>query len=196
MEPTNATGQHVHFEDDGLLRARALERFRPSCRYLRYASVTGSGAAEPALLARGDFSLPSSCFVEKRTRHVSAVEVTLCSTQLLDYAFAEVVRQRLFAPFDRWTPEQFWAMHAEERMFLLDVHVNFRHPLDPLTLRGELELVHITGREGRSGPLLLLDLAVRFGDARSGRCTGGVKTAVINPPAGRAPDRAPTQQPG
>ncbi|MFF6886088.1 FcoT family thioesterase [Streptomyces sp. NPDC012421] len=167
--------------DDRLLLARVLAPYKPHCRYLRHASLEPGETDGRPLTGMGAFTIPEPCYIDD-TGHFNAVEFNICFNQLAYYTLAATIRDRVRGPFGEWTMNDYWARQLPH-ILILDMHSRFRRAMRGDDFRGEVQLVDVRRKSGRSGPLLLIDTLGRFWDEHGGRCEGKVRVAVTDPPA-------------
>ncbi|MFD4370942.1 FcoT family thioesterase [Streptomyces sp. NPDC058486] len=167
--------------DDRPLLERVLAPYKPNCRYLRDASLEPGGSGGQLLTGHGTFTIPESCYIAD-TGHFNAVEFNICFNQLAYYTLAATVRDRVLSPFSEWTMDHYWERQLPH-ILILDMRSRYPRAMRSQDFRGEVRLVAVRQRAGRSGPLILLDTVCRFSDAHGGRCHGEVRLAVTNPPA-------------
>ncbi|GAA4660401.1 hypothetical protein GCM10023347_09890 [Streptomyces chumphonensis] len=162
---------------DGPLLTRVLRPYKPGCAYLRTAEVTRS--VDGRVAVHGTFAIPESCYIDD-TGHLNAVEVNIAYNQMMYYAVAKSVKERLLPEFADWTLEDYWR-HQLPDILIVRFRSNFRRPVDPRDFTGSMEFTGFTRprRAADAPPLLLADTTFRYADAAGGRCDGGVQLALV-----------------
>ncbi|GAA3185765.1 MULTISPECIES: FcoT family thioesterase [Streptomyces] len=160
------------------LLTRVLAPYKAHCAYLRSAEVTVDGET---LTARGEFAIPESCYIDD-TGHLNSVEVNICYNQLMYYALAVAVRDRLLPQFAEWTMEDYWKRQLPD-ILIVRFESRFPRPVDPRAFQGEFTLKRLTRRTPRDGaPLLIAETTHRYHDAHGGRCHGEATLALTRLP--------------
>jgi hypothetical protein len=154
---------------------QVLECYKPHCRYLKKITVSAAGGV---VTAGGEFGIGESCYIDD-TGHLNAVEVNICYNQMLYFAVAESVRDRLHPVFAGWTMDDYWRRRLPD-VLISRLTSRFHRPIGSRRFFGEFELTSATRRRLRPGspPLISLHTAFRFWDDDSGRCDGEVAVAI------------------
>ncbi|MFD7993719.1 FcoT family thioesterase [Streptomyces mexicanus] len=172
---------------DAALLDRVLAPYRDNCRYLKSAeiSVSGDPADSGVATARCEFEIDASCYIDD-TGHFNAVEFNICYNQMFYYIVAKGVQDRLFAPFDGWTMQDYWDRQLPD-ILIAKLSSTFRRPINARKFSGEIQLEKVLERaRGGAGRLVVADTTCRFWDADGGDSRGEVKIAITNAPATRA----------
>jgi (3R)-3-[(carboxylmethyl)amino]fatty acid synthase len=158
--------------NDEPLLDQVLECYKPHCRYLNKVTVSGD------VTASGEFGIGESCYIDD-TGHLNAVEVNICYNQLLYFAVAVAVRDRLHPVFTGWTMADYWRRRLPD-VLISKLTSRFHRPISSRRFFGEFELTGATRRRLRPDrpPLISLHTAFRFRDDGDGRCDGEVAVAI------------------
>lgn len=173
----------VRYPTDEELMARVLRCYKPNCRYLT--AMTLLATAEPGsgqdVTVRGlaDLAIGESCYIDD-TGHLNAVEVNIAYNQMLYYAVAKSVQERLGPIFATWTMADFWSRQLPDIMITRLVS-RFRKQADRSRFSGEIEFGYARQRRLTSTgrPLIAMETAFRFWDDRDGRVDGEVTVAIV-----------------
>ncbi|MBW1597478.1 FcoT family thioesterase [Streptomyces sp. JJ38] len=177
QDPAPSAGAETRHPTDGPLLTRVLRPYKPGCAYLRSAEVTVSG--DGRLAVHGTFSIPESCYIDD-TGHLNAVEVNIAYNQMMYYAVAKSVKERLLPEFGDWTLEDYWR-HQLPDILIVRFHSTFRRPVSPRDFTGSMEFTGFSRprRTADARPMVLADTAFRYADAAGGRCDGEVRLALV-----------------
>ncbi|WP_399083225.1 FcoT family thioesterase [Streptomyces sp. BBFR2] len=162
-----STPETFHACDPELL-ARVLRPYKAHCKYLTSADVTTDGER---LTARCTFAIPESCYIDD-TGHLNSVEVNICYNQMMYYALAVAVREKLVPQLAEWTMADYWQRQLPG-ILIVRFGSRFPRPVDPRAFHGEFVLERMIRRTPRDGaPLLIAETAHRYHDDQGGRCDG------------------------
>lgn len=172
--------------NDGSLMDRVLAPYRDNCRYLKSAeiSLAAPSMIDGAAIARCEFGIDESCYIDD-TGHFNAVEFNICYNQMFYYLIARGVQDRLFAPFDGWTMQDYWDRQLPN-ILITKLSSSYRRPINSRKFSGEIQLERVVQRGrggGADGQIILVDTTCRFWDDNGGDCRGDVKIAITNAPA-------------
>jgi len=97
------------FATDQQLLTRVLRPYRKNCGYMRSARLVADGdpVAGGRITVHGELSIPESCYIDD-TGHFNSVEFNICYKQLIYYAVAKSVQEKLMASFARWSRQRYW----------------------------------------------------------------------------------------
>jgi (3R)-3-[(carboxylmethyl)amino]fatty acid synthase len=172
---TAAAAPQVSFGTDLDLLARVLRCYKPHCRYLTAMTVS---VVDGQVRGQATLAIGESCYIDD-TGHLNAVEVNIGYNQLLYYAIAMSVRERLGPIFSTWTMADYWRRQLPD-ILITKLVSRFRWPINSRGFFGEFELTHAAQRRlnPSSPPLIMLDTAFRFWDDHRGRADGEVTVAI------------------
>lgn len=158
-----------------LLLEEVLRCYKPHCRYLRSMSVN---MVDGRLRAVAELAIGESCYIDD-TGHLNAVEVNIAYNQMLYYALAVAVRDRLDPVFATWSMEEYWRRRLPD-ILITKLVSRFRRPVDPRDFHGEFTLTGSARRTLGAGnpPLIALTTAFRFWDDHDGSSDGEVTVAI------------------
>ena len=163
--------------DAGLLES-ILVPYKPGCRYLRSAEVTfrdpDVGSKAPVAVARGEFAIPESCYVDD-TGHFNSVEFSLCFDQLVYVLIAQCIASRHVPEMATMAIEEYRRRQLSG-ILIHDLQSSFRRPLDTRAFRGFLAIDGLSQRRG----LLCLKTNCYFEDNAGGRADGHVTLSVVD----------------
>jgi hypothetical protein len=144
-------------------------------------SVTAGPDLGQDVTVRGlaDLAIGESCYIDD-TGHLNAVEVNISYNQMLYYAVAKSVQERLGPIFSTWTMADFWSRQLPD-MLITKLVSRFRHQADRSRFSGEIELGRPRQRRFTPAgpPLIVVETAFRFWDDRDGRVDGEVTVAIV-----------------
>lgn len=165
------------YDTDGALLPQVLRPYKPHCKYLRSATVsTRTGR----VAARCELAIPESCYIDD-TGHLNAVEVNISYNQMMYYAVAKTVKERLLDEFAGWTMDDYWR-HQLPDILIARFSGTFRRPINARAFSGEIEFLSVERRTPGGRPLLVADTVYRYWDEAGGRCDGTVKLAFVDAP--------------
>ncbi|GGM06038.1 hypothetical protein GCM10010129_57140 [Streptomyces fumigatiscleroticus] len=174
---------------DTPLLNRVLTPYRDNCRYLKSAeiSLAGQPMHGGTATARCEFGIDESCYIDD-TGHFNAVELNICYNQMFYYIIAKGVQDRLFAPFDGWTMQDYWDRQLPD-ILIVKLSSNFRRPINARKFSGEIRLDKVVERaRSGGGGLVVADTSCRFWDDAGGDARADVKIAITNAPITVAAD--------
>jgi hypothetical protein len=168
--------------------ARILRPYKPHCRYVLAARVTGAqaapaSAAPVATRSRSDGSvlctieselaIPESCYIDD-TGHLNTVEVNICYNQMLYLLLAQGIAQRLIPALDDMDLAHF------ERRYLPDVLIHriqgsFKRVIDRRSFTGRMSFTSAL----RAKKFSLIECRARFVDAHDGLANFDVDVAFV-----------------
>ncbi|MEU5309444.1 FcoT family thioesterase [Streptomyces sp. NPDC021562] len=165
------------YDTDGALLPQVLRPYKPHCKYLRSATVsTRTGR----VAARCELAIPESCYIDD-TGHLNAVEVNISYNQMMYYAVAKTVKERLLDEFAGWTMDDYWR-HQLPDILIARFSGTFRRPINARAFSGEIEFLSVERRTPGGRPMLVADTVYRYWDEAGGRCDGTVKLAFVDAP--------------
>ena len=167
----------VEFANDEALLAEVLRVYKPDCRYLKSAVVTGTESGLAA--GRCEFAIPAPFYIDD-TGHFNAVEFILCYNQMVYYVVAKCVKEGLMPPFGQWTLEQF-RQRQLANFLIVNFRSSFLQRVAAQRFSGELvftDLTHIAWRR-----IIATNTTCRYWDDADGNCSGEVRLAITNAPA-------------
>jgi hypothetical protein len=170
--------------DEALLH-RVLTPYRgKGCEYLKSAEVICEGdvADGGRLAAECTFEIPESCYIDS-TGHFNSVEFNICYNQMAYYTIAKSVQDGLLEQFRHWTLDDFWRLQLGD-ILITDFRSSFRSQMRGRRFDGELTIVDVArlDRSDQWAPLVVLRTDCRFSEPSGGRCSGGARIAITNPP--------------
>ncbi|WP_243719492.1 FcoT family thioesterase [Actinomadura sp. KC06] len=182
--PGRVTDPVRHANDPELL-TRVLRPYRAkNCEYLTSAEITVAGdpAEQGRLGAACTFEIPESCYIDD-TGHFNAVEFNICFNQMFYYLVAKSVKERLTAPFSRWSMDDFWTRQLGE-ILITDFRSAFRTQMRGRHFHGEIDLVDVAEWDGSDirDALVVIRTTCRYWDEHGGDSHGEVTAAILNPP--------------
>jgi hypothetical protein len=170
----------TRFDSDDTLLSEVLRPYKPHCRYLRSAEVTGAGEPRSggAVTARCELSIPESCYIDD-TGHFNSVEFNISYNQMMYYVIAKSVKERLMTPFSDWTMEKFFERQLGS-ILITEFSSTFRRPMSARKYYGEIVVTNVVERMGteKLSPLIIVYTTCRFWDDQGGKCNGTVKFVV------------------
>jgi len=134
-----------------------------------------------------EFAIPESCYIDD-TGNFNSVEFNICYNQMLYYAVAKSVREKVLEPFARWTMDDYWARQLAD-FLITDFRSSFRHAMQGRFFRGRIEIVDVAEWDGSDirDSLVVVRTVCRYWDDHGGECHGEVKIAITNPPLAPTP---------
>jgi hypothetical protein len=161
--------------DDQDLLVRALQPYKPHCKYLKTMMVSTNGTV---VSGRGELEIWESCYIDD-TGHLNAVEVNICFNQMLYYLIAKCVQERLTTIFGRWTLDDYWARQLAD-ILIARYRITFRSPINARHFFGEIFFARIVERRlsANGGPVIWIDAEFAYWDNDGGRCEGEAKVAI------------------
>lgn len=157
-----------------------LSPYKPEATYLSRAWVDPVARDDAVVSARGDFSIPASCYIAD-TGHFNAVEFNICYNQLAYVLLGQCVLSSLLPALEIATFPEYRRRQLPD-FLILRLESAFRQAIDPRGFEGTVA-VRSTKRKLS---MLLIDTAVRFSDARGGSSEGSVLLGVIDSAKRRA----------
>ncbi|MEU3183403.1 FcoT family thioesterase [Streptomyces sp. NPDC006923] len=171
------------FPTDDELLARVLRVYRPSCQYLKTATVdvTDDGLTR----ARCTFAIPAPFYIDD-TGHFNAVEFNLCYNQMMYYAVAKSVKEGLMPPFADWSMEEYWQRQLPD-FLIVDFHSSFAKGMKAHHFHGEITFTRARRYSGGRPrqPVIVANTSCRYWDDDGGHCEGEVRLVITNPPQRR-----------
>lgn len=134
------------------------------------------------LIATGDFSIAEPCYIDD-TGHFNAAEFIICYNQLMYYALAAAVRDRLTPDFAHWTLDDYWRRQLPD-VLIAHTEIKFSRPVESASFTGEF-VINASTERINARRILMLDTSIGFTDRGAGRCAGDIRLAIIEPPAPR-----------
>lgn len=141
---------------------RLLDPYFPSCRYLKGAVLD----SDDRLGIRGEFSIPSSCYVEG-TGHFNAVEFVMCFNQLTYVLFGAAVDRGLAPELKVKTLDEFVDVQLTNS-YITRSKMSFRKVIDPKEFNGSIYVNK--KRVIRNNNFYSVD--VNFSDSNGGKAWG------------------------
>ncbi|MBH1937505.1 FcoT family thioesterase [Streptomyces sp. AV19] len=172
---TAGPGAAPEFANDAELLERVLKPYKAHCKYLTSATVS---VVDGRVTARCAFGIPESCYIDD-TGHLNAVEVNISYNQMMYYAVAKSVKEKLLEEFGSWTLEDYWR-HQLPDILIARFAGNFRRPINARAFSGEFAFASVERRAPGGTPMILADTRYRYWDDAGGRCDGEVKLAFVN----------------
>jgi hypothetical protein len=173
-------GIGVAYDTDPSLLARVLACYRPNCRYLKAAKLTADGDPGDGgrLTLRCEFAIAESCYIDD-TGHFNSVEFNICYNQMMYYAVAKSVQEKLMEPFSAWTVDEYWKRQLAD-FLITDFRSTFKRPLDARQFSGEMVVTDVVRWEASElrPALTVLRTTCRYYDGDRGNCHGAVEVAV------------------
>lgn len=167
--------------------ARILRPYKPHCRYVLAARVTGAEPAPPTAAPQprsrsdggvlctieAELAIPESCYIDD-TGHLNTVEVNICYNQMLYLLLAQGIVQRLIPALDDMDLAHF------ERRYLPDVLIHrisgsFKRVIDRRAFTGRMSFTSAL----RSKKFSLIESRARFVDAHDGLANFDVDVAFV-----------------
>lgn len=174
----------VDYATDEALLARVLRPYRLHCRYVKTATlrVDDESHAEPRVAVVCDLEIPESCYIDD-TGHFNSVEFNICYNQMLYYAVAMSVQEKLIEPFCDWTMDDYWQRQLAD-FLITDFRSTFKRPMRGRGFRGQLEIAEVVEWEESDlrPALIVLQTVCRYWDEHGGESRGEVRIAITNPP--------------
>ncbi|MET9448438.1 FcoT family thioesterase [Streptomyces cinerochromogenes] len=171
-------------DNDAQLLDHVLRPYRENCRYLKSGvlSVSGQPMNGGVATATCEFEIPESCYIDN-TGHFNAVEFNICYNQMFYYIAAKAVQDKLFAPFDAWSMQDYWDRQLPD-ILIAKMSSQFRRAINPKRFSGEITVTKVVERARGTGAgmLVVADTACRFWDEQGGDSRGEVKIAITNAP--------------
>ena len=177
VRPEGAVVESVEISAE--LRYSVLSPYRPECSYLERVTVDahaqGEGAAGRVQVARGEFAVPQSFYIQS-TGHFNAVEFNLSYNQLTYVFLGHCAQQRLL-PTMELTFDEYLRLQLPG-VLILEYRCTFRDRIDPRHYLGELYIDSIVEKSN----LWLVDTRCAFGnDSARLAAEGSVLLAVMKP---------------
>lgn len=166
------------------LLAAVLAPYKPHCRYLHQAVVEVPGGEGPLVLARGEFGIPESCYIDD-TGHFNSVEFNLCYNQLVYTLMAQCVAADLLPAFSAWTVDEYLARQLPD-VLIHEFSSKFKRPMDMRRFTGEVAIAEARDRRR----FLFLRTTCRFWDEAGGESEGEISLAIVDRAAVPAPSPA------
>jgi hypothetical protein len=185
-EPAAAGGSGVRrFDTDEALLQRVLTPYRAKCtEYLKSVVVVSEGELGEGgkLSAECTFEIPESCYIDD-TGHFNSVEFNICYNQMAYYLIAKAVQERLTAPFDQWSMEDFWHRQLGD-ILITDFSSSFRVAMRGRFFRGGMDILDVIAWDANDirDALVVVKTQCRYYDEHGGDSKGNVTAAITNPP--------------
>ncbi|MFJ6074762.1 FcoT family thioesterase [Streptomyces sp. NPDC093065] len=169
--------------NDPDLLARVLTPYRDNCQYLKSAEVVLGGSEEGVARALCEFEIEESCYIDS-TGHFNAVEFNICYNQMFYYIAAKAVQDGLFAPFDRWSMQDYWDRQLPD-ILIAKLASSYRRGIHTSRFQGEITLEKVVERAPSAdrGGMVVVNTGCRFWDQAGGDSRGEVKIVITNAPA-------------
>lgn len=163
---------HIAVADEVL--SRVLSPYKPEATYLLRASVDPASREDVLVSARGEFSIPFSCYIAD-TGHFNAVEFNICYNQLAYVLLGQCVISGLLPPLEIPTFEEYRRRQLPD-FLILRLKSSFRQAIDPRAFAGTVAVRSAK----RKMSMLMLDTVVVFTDGHGGSSEGEVLLGVID----------------
>lgn len=150
-----------------------LNPYFPSCRYLKSATFENGNGDGGRMGVRGEFSIPSSCYIES-TGHFNAVEFVICFNQLSYVLFGEAVERGLVPELRVKTLAEF-VKEQLSKVYITKSEMSFRKPIDAMEFNGS---VYVRRRKTvRTSNFYFVDVV--FGDSNGGKAKGAFSLVMV-----------------
>ncbi|NEB62593.1 hypothetical protein G3I61_23420 [Streptomyces diastaticus] len=168
--------------NDPDLLTRVLTPYRDNCQYLKSAEVVLGDSEDHVARALCAFEIEESCYIDS-TGHFNAVEFNICYNQMFYYIAAKAVQDGLFAPFDRWTMQDYWDRQLPD-ILIAKLSSSYRRAIHTGRFEGEIVVDKVLEREPSAdrGAMVVLNTSCRFWDQADGDSRGEVKIVITNAP--------------
>jgi hypothetical protein len=162
----------------------ALAPYKTTCRYLYAATATPDGARSGLVAARGEFSIPESCYIAD-TGHFNAVEFNICYNQIAYCLLAHSIDHGWLDPLASWRLADFQRRQLSDCL-IVQFFSSFHRPLNARQFEGRIELDKISLKRGT----VFMKTSCRFRDEAGGTSAGGALIAIVAGEAPGGPGRA------
>src|SRR5436190_2142709 len=174
----------VEYASDPSLLAQVLRPYREHTKYLRSAAVTRDGEPRDGgrLTAVCELGIGESCYIDD-TCHFNSVEFNICYNQMMYYAVAKSVQEKVMKPFSDWTMDDYWARQLAD-FLITDFRSTFKRPMRGRRFEGEIEIANVLEWEASDlrPALIVLPTVCRYLDDHGGESRGEIRIAITNPP--------------
>ncbi len=167
------------------LLVSVLAPYKEHCKYLKKVFIVGEGAAESnggdshaasgLITAKGEFSIPSSCYIDD-TGHFNSVEFHICYNQFIYVLLAYCVENRLLSAMQDMDLEEYKRQQLPN-ILLVQFSTTFKRPIrNPDHFHGRLTIKRAVVR----GKTIYIKTHCVFFDNNNGFSEGDMLLAIVD----------------
>ena len=160
---------------DSVFMNKVLSPYHKEATYLKGSTLEMAGSGIDGLVARGEFSIPTSCYIND-TGHFNAVEYNICYNQLAYTAIAFCIKERLLAELSDYTIDTFFENQLSQ-MLICRINSNFPKMLNAKHFYGEWKINSMK----KVRHLIVGKTSCKFWDEADGQSDGEVVFAILPP---------------